>query len=386
MAARLAAAGVALALAAACRGERRSAAVGRVAAPETTARSDTVNLYAAAGANRLSPRAAQARPLVYVPNSKDGTVTVIDAHTYRVLRTFPTGALPQHVVPSYDLTTLWVANNLGGTLTPIDPATGQEGESVPVDDPYNLYFTPDGRFAIVVAERRRRLDFRDAKTMRLVQSLPVQCKGVDHMEFTADGRFAVATCEFSGQLVKVDLGARAVAAYLTLDPGGLDSTAMPQDIRSSPDGRVFYVADMKANGVFLVDPEAFRRVGFIATGRGTHGIYPSRDGRLVYITNRGWNTTAGGRRGPGSVTVLDPRTEQIVATWPVPGGGSPDMGNVTADGKELWVSGRYDEEIYVFDTGTGQLTHRIRVGREPHGLCVWPQPGRYSLGHTGNMR
>ena len=386
MAARLAAAVVALALAAACRGERRSAAVGRVAAPETTGRSDTVNLYAAAGANRLSPRAAQARPLVYVPNSKDGTVTVIDARTYRVLRTFPTGALPQHVVPSYDLTTLWVANNLGGTLTPIDPATGQEGESVPVDDPYNLYFTPDGRFAIVVAERRRRLDFRDAKTMRLVQSLPVQCKGVDHMEFTADGRFAVATCEFSGQLVKVDLGARAVAAYLTLDPGGLDSTAMPQDIRSSPDGRVFYVADMKANGVFLVDPEAFRRVGFIATGRGTHGIYPSRDGRLVYITNRGWNTTAGGRRGPGSVTVLDPRTEQIVATWPVPGGGSPDMGNVTADGKELWVSGRYDEEIYVFDTGTGQLTHRIRVGREPHGLCVWPQPGRYSLGHTGNMR
>jgi YVTN family beta-propeller protein len=385
MAARLAAV-VALALGAACRGDHRSAPAGHVAAPDTAARSDSVNLYAAAGANLLSPRAAQARPLVYVPNSHDGTVTVIDARTYRVIRTFPTGALPQHVVPSYDLATLWVANNLGGTLTPIDPATGQEGKSVPVDDPYNLYFTPDGRFAIVVAERRRRLDFRDAHTMTLVESLPLQCKGVDHMEFTADGRFALATCEFSGQLVKVDLGAPAVVGYLTLDPGGLDSTAMPQDIRSSPDGRVFYVADMKANGVFLVDPEAFRRIGFVPTGRGTHGIYPSRDGRLLYITNRGWNTTAGGRRGPGSVTVLDPRTEQIVATWPVPGGGSPDMGNVTADGKELWLSGRYDEEVYVFDTGTGQLTHRIKVGREPHGLCVWPQPGRYSLGHTGNMR
>ena len=378
MAPRLVVAAGTLVLAAACRGERRP--------PPPASRPDPVNLYAAAGANRLSPRAAQARPLVYVPNSHDGTVTVIDARSYRVLRTFPTGALPQHVVPSYDLTTLWVANNLGGTLTPIDPVTGQEGASVPVDDPYNLYFTPDGRFAIVVAERRRRLDFRDAHTMTLVESLRLQCKGVDHMEFTADGRFAVATCEFSGQLVKVDLDARAVVGYLTLDPGGLDSSAMPQDIRSSPDGRVFYVADMKANGVFLVDPEAFRRVGFIPTGRGTHGIYPSRDGRLLYITNRGWNTTAGGRRGPGSVTVLDPRTEQIVATWPVPGGGSPDMGNVTADGKELWVSGRYDEEVYVFDTGTGQLTHRIKVGREPHGLCVWPQPGRYSLGHTGNMR
>jgi len=386
MAARLVAAAVALGLAAACRGERRSAPVERAAAPDTAARRDSVNLYAAAGANALAPRAALARPLVYVPNSHDGTVTVIDPRSYRVLRTFATGALPQHVVPAYDLTTLWVANNLGGTLTPIDPVTGREGTSVPVDDPYNVYFTPDGHFAIVVAERRRRLDFRDALTMALVQSLPLQCKGVDHMEFTADGRFALATCEFSGQLVKVDLGARSVVGYLTLDPGGLDSSAMPQDIRSSADGRVFYVADMKANGVFLVDPDAFRRIGFIPTGRGTHGIYPSRDGRLLYITNRGWNTTMGGRRGPGSITVLDPRDRRIVATWPVPGGGSPDMGNVTADGKELWVSGRYDEEVYVFDTGTGQLTHRIKVGREPHGLCVWPQPGRYSLGHTGNMR
>jgi YVTN family beta-propeller protein len=376
----------ALALAVACRGERRSGAAGQVSAPDTEARAEGINVYAAAGAGRLAPAARAARPLVYVPNSRDGTVSVIDPHTYRVLRTFPTGALPQHVVPSYDLTTLWVANNLGNSLTPIDPRTGREGPSVPVADPYNMYFTPDGRFAVVVAERLRRLDFRDAKTMRLIESVPIRCKGVDHMEFTTDGRFAIATCEFSGELVKVELASRAVVGYLTLDPGGLDSAAMPQDIRSSPDGRVFYVADMRANGVYLVDPEAFRRIGFIATGKGTHGIYPSRDGRLMYITNRGWNTTAGGRHGPGTITVLDPRARRIVATWPVPGGGSPDMGNVSADGRELWVSGRYDGEVYVFDTDTGRLTHRISVGWEPHGLCVWPQPGRYSLGHTGNMR
>ena len=377
----------AVAVAAACRGGgARKPAAARVAAPDTLSPPDTVNIYGAAGANALSGVAARARPLVYVPNSHDGTVTVIDPRRYRVVRTFATGALPQHVVPSHDLTRLWVANNRGNSLTPIDPATGREGTSVPVADPYNLYFTPDGRFAIVVAERRRRLDFRDATTMALVQSVALGCKGVDHMEFTGDGRFAVATCEFSGQLVKVDLETRTVIGYLTLDPGGLDSAGMPQDIRSSPDGRVFYVADMKANGVYLVDPAGFRRLGFIATGRGTHGIYPSRDGRFMYVTNRGWNTTAGGRRGPGSVSVLDPRTRRVVATWPVPGGGSPDMGNVSADGKELWVSGRYDEEVYVFDTETGQLTHRIKVGREPHGLCVWPQPGRFSLGHTGNMR
>ena len=318
------------------------------AAAQASAAGDTgpPNLYAAAGAGMLSPVARRAVPLVYVPNSKDGSVTVIDQLTYTVGRTFPTGAVPQHVVPSYDLKALWVANNLGNSLTPIDPTTGRAGKSVAVDDPYNLYFTPGGRFAIVVAERRRRLDFRDAQTMRLV----------DHMEFTADGRFAIATCEFSGQVLKLDVAARKIVGYLVLDPAGLGSAAMPQDIRSSPDGRVFYVADMAANGVHLLDPDAFRRIGFIGTGRGTHGIYPSRDGRLMYISNRGWNTVAGGRHGPGSITVLDPATQKIVATWPVPGGGSPDMGNVSADGNELWLSGRYDEEVYVFDTRTGRLT------------------------------
>jgi YVTN family beta-propeller protein len=346
----------------------------------------STNIYAGAGANMLAPEAARAKPLVYVPNSRSGSVSVIDPKTYQVVRTFKTGAVPQHVVPSYDLSRLWVLNNEASTVTPIDPVTGMEGPPVHVDDPYNMYFTPDGKSAIVVAERRQRLDFRDPQTMKLQQSERVQCKGLDHMEFTSDGRYVVATCEFSGHLVKVDLATRKVVGYLTLDPGGLGSKSMPQDIRSSPDGRVFYVADMKADGVYLVDPVPLRRIGFLRTGRGTHGLYPNRDGRLLYITNRGWNTTAGGRNGPGSVSVLDFASDSIVANWPIPGGGSPDMGNVTADGRELWVSGRYDSEVYVFDTQTGTLTHKIPVGREPHGLAVWPQPGRYSLGHTGNMR
>jgi YVTN family beta-propeller protein len=337
---------------------------------------------------------------------------VIDPKTYQVVRTFPTGKVPQHVVPSYDLSTLWVANNSSNSLTPIDPTTAAEGKSVSVDDPYNMYFTPDGKSAMVIAEARHRIDFRDPRDMKLQQSLRVECKGLDHVEFTADNRYAIGTCEFSGQLVKVDLASRTAVGYLTLDPDKFTNyiprqisrylsrrkarnaamaalmgvPSMPQDIRSSADGSKFYVADMKENGVFVVDPVKFERIGFIHTGVGTHGIYPSRDGTRLYITNRGWNSIAGGRHGPGSISVLDPSTDKVVANWPVPGGGSPDMGDVSADGKELWVSGRYDDEVYVFDTSTGRLTHRIPVGREPHGLCVWPQPGRYSLGHTGNMR
>ena len=373
------------------RGETPAATSAKTARPESatgdvaSARS-AVNVYAAAGPNMLSPVAARAKPLVYVPNSLSGSVSVIDPATHTVIRTFHTGEVPQHVVPAYDLSRLWVLNNKSGTLTPIDPVTGRDSTPIRVDDPYNMYYTPDGKYAIVIAEKRQRLDFRDPQTMQLKKSVRVQCKGLDHMEFTAGGRYVVATCEFSGHLVKLDLATQTVDGYLLVDPGDLGTHSMPQDIRSSPDGRVFYVADMKANGVYLVDPVALKRIGFIPTGRGAHGIYPSRDGTKLYVTNRGWNTVMGGRRGPGSISVIDPSTQKVVANWPIPGGGSPDMGNVTADGKELWVSGRYDDEVYVFDTNSGKLTHRIPVGREPHGLAVWPQPGRFSLGHTGNMR
>jgi YVTN family beta-propeller protein len=321
-----------------------------------------------------------------VPNSRSASVSVIDPKTYQVVRTFHTGEVPQHVVPSYDLTQLWVLNNQESTVTPIDPLTGKEGRKIAVDDPYNMYFTPNGEFAIVVAERRMRLDFHDPHTMAPIEKVQTKCKGIDHMDFTADGRYAIVTCEFDGRMLKFDLETHQPVAYLQLDTLAGDGGAMPQDVRSTADGKLFLVADMNADGVRLLDPVAFREVGFIHTGTGTHGIYPTRDGKRFYVTNRGWRTLNAGPHGPGSISVVDPQTRSVVANWPVPGGGSPDMGNVTADGKELWVSGRYDREVYVFDTETGRLEHRIPVGREPHGLTVWPQPGRYSLGHTGNMR
>jgi len=163
------------------------------------------------------------------------------------------------------------------------------------------------------------------------------------------------------------------------------TTGMPQDIRISPDGRRFYVADMDADGVHVIDAGSFTEVGFIGTGLGTHGLYPSRDGRLLYVANRGTHKIHGRRHGPGSVSVIDFATEKVVANWGIPDGGSPDMGGVSADGRYLWLSGRFDDEVYRIDTSNGAVT-RIKVGQEPHGLAVWPQPGRYSLGHTGNMR
>jgi YVTN family beta-propeller protein len=346
---------------------------------------DPNNLYSETRADKIGPAVAAALPRIYVPNRQSNDVYVIDPAAMKVVDRFRVGVHPQHVVPSWDLKTLWVTNNAegrtDGSLTPIDPTTGKPGKTIPVDAPYNMYFTPDGRSAIVVAEALKRLDFRDPQTMALQSSLAVpECAGINHADFSIDGRFAIFTCEYEGRLAKVDLADRKVLGYLKLSKRG-----MPQDIRISPDGRIFFVADMKAGGVSVIDAEAFKEVDFIKTGTGAHGLYPSRDGTRLYVANRGSSHVYGPPRGKGSVSVIDVATRRIVATWLIPGGGSPDMGNVSADGKILWLSGRYDDVVYAIDTGTGQVT-TIPVGKEPHGLAVWPQPGRYSLGHTGNMR
>jgi len=333
------------------------------------------DVYAADRA--LSPAVTGAKPLVYVPNSKDNTVTVIDQQTMQVTGTFPVGPEPQHVVPSYDLKTLYVASDRVsdfGSLTPIDPTTGNPGPRIPIADPYNLYFTPDGKSAIVVAEELKRLDFYDPHTWQLQQSLPVpSCAGVDHVDFTADGKTFLASCEFAARMIVVDTASKSLVRTIDLSQV---PNSKPQDVKLSPDGKTFYVADMNANGVYLLDGEAKGVTGFQPTGKHTHGLYVSRDSAKLSVTNR----------GEGSISVIDLATGKPVTKWRIPGGGSPDMGNLSVDGTQLWLAGRSDGVVYVIDTHDGNLIKKIPVGRGPHGLTVWPQPGRYSLGHTGILR
>jgi YVTN family beta-propeller protein len=346
---------------------------------------DPNNIYSETRPDKLSAAVAKHISRVYVPNRSSNDVWVIDPTTDKVVNKFRVGVHPQHVVPSWDLKTLWVNNNAegrdDGSVTPIDPVTGKPGKNIPVDDPYNMYFTPDGSAAIIVAEARKRLDFRDPQTMAMKYSIDTpNCAGINHADFSMDGRYAFFTCEYAGSLVKIDLIDKKVVGYLKFSKGG-----MPQDIRISPDGRIFYVADMKAAGVFLVEGESFKEIGHIKTGLGTHGLYPSRDGTQLYVANRGVARVYGPPKGKGSVSVIDFATRKVTADWPIPGGGSPDMGNLSIDGNTLWLSGRYDNAVYKIDTTTGQ-SKIISVKTEPHGLTVWPQPGRYSLGHTGNLR
>jgi DNA-binding beta-propeller fold protein YncE len=358
-----------------CEGERTGVAPRRPAVNFVPVRkfsplfhaSPRANVYGATTSGKVSAAARSARPLVYVPASAGNSVDVIDPRTYKVVRRFDVGEWPQHITPSWDLQRLYVNNTESNSLTEIDPRTGKPGRTFSVRDPYNLYFTPDGRRAIVVAERYQDLDFRDPRTWKLIRSVHVPWPGVDHLDFSRDGRYLLASTEFSGMVVKVDVRRMKLAGHVRV--GGL-----PVDVKLAPDGSRFYVANQGRGGVSIVNPHKMRRVGFIRTGRGAHGLCVSRNARFLYVSNR----------LNGTISVIDVARRRVRQRWRV--GGSPDMLQVSPDGRRLWASDRFHQEVTVVGTRSGRVLHRIRVGPAPHGLAYFPQPGRFSLGHNGVYR
>ena len=330
-------------------------------------RASPVNVYAATMSGKLRPSVAHLPTRVYVPNSEDGTIDVINPATFRVVKRFRVDQIPHHVTPSWDLKRLYVDNEGSSSLTVVDPRTGRPIRTIRVPFPYNLYFTPDGRKAIVAVERLDRLDFRDPQTWRLLKSVPIRWPGVDHIDFSADGRYLLASTEYGGVVVKVDTVTMKITGHVNV--GGL-----PIDVRLAPDGSVFYVANQGRGGVSIIDPIAMKEVGFLPTGAGAHGQAVSRDTKSLYVSNR----------LAGTISVISFRTRRVLATWPV--GGNPDMPQVSPDGRQLWVSNRFDDTVGVVDTRTGRVLHTIPVGLSPHGLCYFPNAGRVSLGHNGVYR
>jgi YVTN family beta-propeller protein len=302
---------------------------------------------------------------VYVPNAAANTLHVIDPKTFKITATYPVGRVPHHVTPSWDLTKLYVTNTRGDSLTVIDPMTGKIIDDIPVEDPYNLYFTPDGKMAVVVAERLRRLDFRHPETWKLIKSVSVKWPGVDHLAFSRDGSYLVASCEWSGRIVKVDLRRIELVADMQLGEN-------PIDVLRPPGQHLMFVADQGVHGVFVVDPDAWKQLDFIPTGRGAHGILLSRDQKSFYVSNR----------LEGTISVIDIATRKVTAKWNT--GGSPDMGQLSPDGKHLWISSRYHAAVRVIDTTTGKVIATIPTEVGPHGLTYFPtSKSAHSLGHNG---
>jgi YVTN family beta-propeller protein len=336
---------------------------GESATTETAGRR---NVYAAT-MRGLAPQLVGVPERVYVPNEVGGTVSVVDAATLEVIGRFPAGRLPHHVTPDWDLSKLYVSSMSSGLLVEVDPVSGMAAGQRVLPAPYNLYFTPDGEKAIVVAETLNRLDWYERTTWRYLKSTPVPWAGVDHLDFSADGDYLIASTEFSGVAIRVDTTAMVITGQVRV--GGL-----PIDVRLVPDGSVFYIANQSRHGVSLVEGNSLTEVGFVPTDRGAHGLAMSRNARYMYV----------GNRLAGSISVMDTERHEVVATWPV--GGSPDMLQVSSDGQQLWISNRFGSNVTVVNTDSGGIVKQILVGSAPHGLAFFPQPGRISLGHNGVYR
>ncbi|MEO3828520.1 YncE family protein [Actinomadura sp. B10D3] len=322
-------------------------------------------VYAATGAGMIAPNARGMPARLYVAGGR--VISVVDPATLRAaFRTGPGTAVAQ-IVPSWDLRRLWAIDRARGALVPVGPRSGRRGRPVPVTAPAGLYFTPDGQDALVLARRPPRIDVRDPRTMAPRGAIPLPCDA-GHADFTPDETSLVATCPDAGTLVRVDLAARRVSGTLRL-PGG----ARPGDLRLSPDGGAFFVAGPRAGGVWLVDARRFAPLGFVPTAPGARGLAISRDADRLFVV------------GGGTVSAVEFRSRRVASRWRLPGGGSPVPGGVSSDGTRLWLADPAGL-VYAVSTRTGRVVRKVRVAGRPSGLCVHPQPGRYSLGGTGLYR
>lgn len=329
--------------------------------------SRTWNVWSAITTRTLPASVADLPERVYVPNEADNTISVIDVASLHVVATLRTGRVPEHLSPDWDMSRLYVSNYASPFLTVVDPRTEATVKPIPAAAPYNLYFSPDGSKAIVMAEDVSRIDFYDRRTWQLLAPLSIKWAGIDHADFSAGGRYFLASTEYAGHVLKVDVVTMSVV-------GDLNVGGKPIDVKLSPDGSVFFVANQGRSGVSVIDPILMREIAFIPTGKGAHGMAISRDARSLYVSNR----------LAGTISVIDFATRKVTATWHV--GGSPDMLQVSTDGSQLWTGNRYANTVVVIDTTSGKVVATIKVGRRPHGLTYFPQPGRFSVGHNGVYR
>ena len=246
------------------------------------------------------------------------TVDVISQRTFKIVAQFPTGELPQHVTPAYNLKTLYVDNDLGNSLTPIDPRTGKPGTPIPVEDPYNLYFTPDGRSAIVVEERLQTLAFRNPNTMR-ARAHAVRPDVPGDRSHGLLGRRALRIRQL--RICRADDQDRPHHPESRLHISAREWLLEPPGRKAFPDGTVLYTADQAGGGLWEINPNTFKLIGFLHTGAGAHGLYPSRNAKLMYVSNRprarsrSSASNPKGRRHLGHPAASQPRHGRRLHRW-----------------------------------------------------------------------
>ena len=301
---------------------------------------------------------ARASPPIFVLNSLDANISVIDPSTWKETARIPTGKEPHHLYLTPDEKSLVVANALGDSLTLVDPRSGAVQKVIrAIVDPYHLRFSPDMKWFITAANRLNHIDFYrwdgQTQTPQLVKRVPTG-KTPSHLWIDAKSTTVYSTMQDSDALVAIDIATQTIKTRVPTGP-------MPADLYGSPDGSKLFVGLTGSDGVEVFDltgkePKSIAR---IKTAAGAHAFRAAGDGRHLYVSNRVANT----------ISKIDMQTNQVVASYPAPGG--PDCMDVTADGRYLLVSSRWARKLSIIDTVDKKVVQQVKVGKSPHG--VWTQ-------------
>jgi DNA-binding beta-propeller fold protein YncE len=292
-----------------------------------------------------------AASMVYVLNSGDASISLLDGVSREEIRRIPVLREPHHLALTPDGRSLVVGDSSGNELLFLDPATGELQRRERISNPYHLDYSPDGKYLVIASLRRDQVDVYDAGGLVLLQRLRVPDKP-SHLAFSPDSRMVYVTLQGSRAVAAISLETRQPVwqAEVGRDPAGILWHR----------GRLI-VGVMGANHFAVLDPDTRQVERTIPVGRGAHTIFPSPDGRVLYATSR----------VDSRVTVLDADTLEVRYRWDLPGG--PDCIAFDPEGR-LWVTLRWIQRVAVIDPETAQV-ETIRVGHSPHGIFVQPRRG-----------
>lgn len=305
--------------------------------------------------------AAQAAP-IFVLNSLDADVSVIDQSTLRVIKRIPTGKEPHHLYMTPDEKSIIVANALADSLTFIDPRTADVQKTVRgVIDPYHLRFSPDMKWLVTAGNRLHHVDIYrwNGDQLTLAKRIPTG-KTPSHIFIDSRSTVAYVTMQDSDELVAVDIARQEIRWRIKTGP-------MPADVFLTPDDKFALVGltGSDAVEVFDVGGDAPRSVRKIKTGAGAHAFRGAGDKRHVYLSNRVANT----------ISKIDLQTLQVVDTYPAPGG--PDCMEVLQGGRLLMTTSRWSRRLTIIDTQTREVVKQVKVGKSPHGVWTLDHAPRF---------
>ena len=246
--------------------------------------------YALAGVGMALSAAAASAP-IFVLNSLDANVSIVDPVSYKELRRVPTGKEPHHLYLTPDEKSLMVANATGDSITLMDPKTGEVQRTLTgIVDPYQLQFSPDMKWFVTAANRLDHIDIYAWKPLEkgfdltLVKRIPAG-KTPSHIMIDKKSTTAYVTLQDSDQLIAIDLATQTPKWTVSVGK-------TPADVFLTPDQKTLLVALTGDSFVEAYDVSngPAKLVKRIPTAAGAHAFRAQGDKRHLFVSNRTANS------------------------------------------------------------------------------------------------